>query len=408
MTSSDDSARAATAGSGQAAGDVRSGSTRRSMALMYTGFAAAGLGCALPGALLPAMLVAWRLQDRGAGLLFFTITFGSALGALTLARRLKHSVILGFTLVAIAAAGWGSTRALIGGFGFLWGLGLGMAMTGISLMYQRSGGEEAVHLVRLNLLWALGACLCPVLMTHALRASSPQSVFLAAATAFAALALAMTGIQPYARRAEPPASPRTRGAMRAGLGLGGVPASLILVTVLSTGIEASGGAWLATYAERSRDGVHGMVAAPTCLWAGLLASRVLGSIPGGERRLQQAFRGLLALVAVAALGLLIRSSAALLVSAFLLGFGLGPIYPSLLARVIRYRQTGSIFFLAGTASALMPWLTGAVSSRFASLRSGLSVLVAGALVLLVVGLRVFDPDDRDDAPKKSASLAQAG
>ena len=367
---------------------------RWSVGLLYAAFASAGAGCALPGALLPAMLVSWHLQDSRAGLLFLVIAAGSALGALAMGRRLWHSLILGCALLTLAALAWSTPQGFVVVSGFAWGVGLGMMMTSITLIRQQIEGDKTVELVRLNLLWAAGACLCPILLTHALRAGSLRGILLVFAAVFAALGVGVSAVRPGSLQASAATERRWPNAIRERLALHGAPFALIVATALSTGVEASAGAWLAAYAQRSRDGLAVMIAAPTCLWAGLLVSRALGSLPGRERKLQRSFKGLLVLAALAALGLLLPSGAALLVSAFCLGFGLGPIYPSLLAKVIGYRQNGSIFFLCGVTSALMPLLTGILSTQFASLRAGLSVLTVGALAMLLMGLRL--PETREN------------
>ena len=50
----------------------------------------------------------------------------------------------------------------------VYGFGLGLSMTSISLIRQRQSGGSGTELVRLNLLWAVGACACPSLTIRAL------------------------------------------------------------------------------------------------------------------------------------------------------------------------------------------------------------------------------------------------
>jgi MFS transporter, FHS family, glucose/mannose:H+ symporter len=73
---------------------------------------------------------------------------------------------------------------------------------------------------------------------------------------------------------------------------------------------------------------------------------------------------------------------------FLVGFGLGPVYPLLLAIALQYSEKTPIFFVAGLGSAFLPWLTGIVSSSTASLRLGLLVPVFASVWMLALGLRV--------------------
>jgi fucose permease len=73
---------------------------------------------------------------------------------------------------------------------------------------------------------------------------------------------------------------------------------------------------------------------------------------------------------------------------FLIGFGLGPAFPLLLAIALQYSENSAIFFMAGLGSAFFPWLTGEVSSAAGSLRVGLLVPLAAAVLLVTLGFRV--------------------
>ena len=70
---------------------------------LYLGFAATGVGVALPGAILPTLLLRWHLGDEGAGRLFFLAFLGSSLGAL-LTRSLRLTLAAGSFITALAAA----------------------------------------------------------------------------------------------------------------------------------------------------------------------------------------------------------------------------------------------------------------------------------------------------------------
>ncbi len=356
-----------------------------SSAVIYFGFALTGVCCALPGAVLPALLRQWQLSDSGGGTLFLLIWLGSSIGALATRGVLRTSIVAGCGSTALSAAMLAFSGPILAfPAAALYGFGLGLTMTAISLQrQQRLAHRRSVELVRLNLMWAVGAFVCPALVAHALHTGSTQAVLLVIAVLFAALLVLVLLLEETAERIN-----RQSGfSWQSWYALRRIPLPLLLCTVLVTGIEASGGAWLATYAQRAQHALLAIVAAPTCLWGGLLASRLLGSFTALERRLEQELPVLLIAVA-GSLGamLLFRSEASLLICALVLGFGLGPLYPIFLARVLVYRETGSIFFLAGIASALLPWLTGLLSAASRSLRAGLLVTLAGALLLLVCGL----------------------
>ncbi len=386
---------------------------------LYLGFAATGVGVALPGALLPALIARWRLGDEQGGRLFLMAWAGSSLGALLVRGSLPRVLACGSLAVAVAAA----ALARSGGSGVhawmaLYGLGLGMSMTSISLIRQQqasaepdvqsgfqtrirpgpaSGTQTGAEMVRLNLLWAIGACAAPSLTVGALTAGAIQPLLLALAALFCLLA-AWAAAQPRLRlRAARPdhtakteqqthhlAQPQHHARTSV---FQAVPPGLILMIFLITGIEASAGGWLATYARRGGHGVAETIAAPTCLWAGLLLSRLFWSLNPRLLASATVVRASLSLMGVASALLLTSAPAAvMLAAAFALGFGIGPTYPLLLAWALDLHRGGTIFFLAGVGSACLPWLTGLVSAERASLRTGLAVPLLGTLVMLGVAV----------------------
>lgn len=379
-----------------AAGDrVAGDGTFLSLSVLYAGFALTGLACVLPGVLLPMLLHLWGWSDRQGGQWFLMITGGSAVGPLTIGKHPRRSIALGFLLAASAAGGWCLGGTLAPGAGFVWGLGLGMAMTGISLLSQATMRDHTGALLRLNFLWALGAVICPLLAGLALRTHSVFTVLWGTASLLGLVGLAsvatLTGGGP-----SPQEQPPAHGSLVHGVlarwtsywSLRGVPLGLFAATALATGVEASAGAWLATYAERSAHTLHLTIAAPGCLWAGLLSSRALGWLGDRWLRHRSALRAFLVLVLLATGGLVLPFQRFLLLScSFFLGLGLGPLYPALLARCLMYRQTSLVFFAAGFASAVMPWATGVVSTGTGLLRVGLAVPFAGAAVLALTGWR---------------------
>jgi FHS family glucose/mannose:H+ symporter-like MFS transporter len=343
--------------------------------------AATGIGVALPGVLLPALLLRWHLQDEQGGRLFLMAWIGSSLGALLVRGSLRKSLLSGSIAVALGALGlaFSASRGADPCMA-LYGLGLGLTMTSISLIRQRQSGVSGTVLVRLNLMWAIGACACPSLTIRALRSGDIQPVLFGLACCFAALAAWML-FQPDLKT-ETTAKNSHPWAI-----FGSVPLGLILMTLLVPGIEASAGGWLATFARRGGHGIAEAVAAPSCFWAGLLLSRLFWSVCDRWRSDDWTVRASVALMGGASV-LLIASGSGLLmlVAAFCLGFGTGPTYPLLLAWTLRFQQSGAIFFLAGVGSACLPWLTGFVSAQHHSLRVGLAVPMVATLLLATMSL----------------------
>jgi FHS family glucose/mannose:H+ symporter-like MFS transporter len=351
------------------------------MAPLYAGFAATGVGVALPGAVLPVLAAQWKMNDAASGRLFLMAWIGSSIGALFVRGPLRRTLLLASFTIALAAAGLGlSTGHHAGLWMLLYGCGLGAAMTSISLIRQRQAHDVGTEFVRLNLVWAIGALAAPSLAASALAGGSVRPVFWSLAALFTLLALwsvSLPALRPDRRNhaSDPPPWRVFRA----------VPLGLIIMIALATGIEAAAGGWLATYARRDGYRLAETIAAPTCLWAGLLLSRLFWSIFSRWQRPYVTVRGSTLLMAASTLLLLTSQHGVfILLAAFGLGFGLGPTYPLLLAWALRFQRGGAIFFLAGVSSASLPWLTGVLSNAQGSLRFGLGVPCAGALLMLVL------------------------
>ena len=163
-----------------------------------------------------------------------------------------------------------------------------------------------------------------------------------------------------------------------------------LLAFLYVGIEASVGNWMSTYATRTIAWTFaGSTLAVAFFWAALLLGRaitpaMLTWLP--ERRLYRA--SVIATIAGVSLLLAAHSPLTLLLGAALTGLALAPVFPLILALFLAEiggsRNAGWVFAVAGLGGAVLSWLTGIVSSSTGSLRVGL--LVPGAAALLMLGM----------------------
>lgn len=371
-----------------------------SLLIIYLGFAATGVGMALPGSVMPVLIARGSLSDRQAGLLLFLGWLGSSLGALAVRSSRSRSLATGAFVSATGAFGmifsarWSSLVSMA-----IFGFGLGLTMTATSLLqsarYQHRRGAE---LNRLNLVWALGACICPRLAEQSLRVTSITIIFTSLALFFCVVGFSVL----LAERDEPNA-PISAAAPRFQWRLTAWPLPLVFIILLPTGIESSMGGWIAAYVQRTEHIVTTTVTAGTCFWAGLMLSRTLASTLLYLHRYERPvlFESLFAVIAGATILISANSTLAILCGVFLTGFGLGPVYPLLLAIALPYSENTLIFFIAGLGSAFLPWLTGIVSTTASSLRAGLAVPLAASVVMLLLGLvlqgmRMIEPQPRSN------------
>jgi FHS family glucose/mannose:H+ symporter-like MFS transporter len=372
-----------------------------SAVILYLGFAATGVGLALPGSVLPALLTQWSLADSQAGLLFLLGWMGSSIGALLVRGSLVWSLGRGAFLLTAACFGMAyASRWSCFPWMTLFGIGLGMTMTATSLIQaSRNAERRGVELNRMNLVWAIGATLCPTLATHSLRIANVRGIFSAVGIFFAFQLLWIAIFErDWPHQINPAATPQTPPTKRMQwkLNLRLWPLSLVILIFLPTGIESAIGGWAATYVQRTQETISTTVTAGTCFWVGVLLSRTLSSTVLLLKRSELfVLRQSLFCVALGTLLLLVTTSAfGILPAVFLIGFGLGPVYPLLLALALQYSEDSLIFFVAGVGSAFLPWLTGVVSGSTKSLHTGLFVPFAGALLMLILGLRLASRDHK--------------
>ena len=338
-------------------------------------FALTGVAVALLGAALPAMLAEWHLSDRSGGWLLLSSFGASTLGALLIYGDLQRLAAGGLLASAVAAGYISGTHKLPLQPAFcLYGLGLGITMTAISTLRSREVYAQESHLEmnRLNLFWAIGACFAPAFALRSLRLVSVSTLFRSEALALCLLSLCLLAFgrsdMRTARDADARAGPR----------LPWLPLRICGFAAAAVALETAIGGWLATYAQRVSHGAGFAEWANSAFWVGLLLSR-------GAHSLRRSSRGgsswgssptvtrlhLGAVVLAMSVLVAVPSEAVLPLAALAAGLGLGPLYPLALSIALpRYRST-PIFLATGLGAAALPWITGALSTAFGSLRAGL-------------------------------------
>jgi fucose permease len=382
---------------------------KRRKAPLYLGFAATGVALTLPGALLPVLLRRWSLGDARGGALLGCFFASATLGSLGARGRMHRAVAAGALAIAmgalaLAGAGSGAANAAYLALA-VYGAGLGLMITATGLlMSRRFPATRRVEMVRLNLVWAMGAACGPWVALHSTHVGTMflevAAFFLAAAgwawwmeggKDWSAVVAAQPGVSAQAGAEGVSRRWGTR-TMKALAGVFVVPWPLLLLLFLDTGVEASINGWLTAYAQRAGDALGTTIGAATLLWVGVLISRAIHATPWALRLPERAvLMSSLAAMAGALAMLVARPAGAVtLVAAALLGLAAGPVYPLVVTAALRRREDAGIFVIGGLGSASLPLLTGAVSAGMHSLRWGLGVpLVAavGMVVLAKAGIR---------------------
>jgi MFS transporter, FHS family, glucose/mannose:H+ symporter len=362
---------------------------------MVIGFVLTGTGTVLLGCILPTLIAKWHLDDGRAGSLFAAQFAGSALGAGLVSHDYFKSIVRGYALLTASslALAW-FNRSPHSWLFLSFGLGLGLTMTATSMLAGRlSPGKRGAVLSSLNACWCLGAVLCPGIVSWWVERWPVATLFLAFGFTAATVLVVAGNVTPGLATGETTASAK---------GQGGSPLLLIaafaLVGFLYVGVEASVSSWMMVYVRRLAV-AHDVLApaAVSCFWIALLCGRAIATAVLRWISEEQLLNISLPGACIAVLFLIIdRSPLASIFAAIASGLLLGPIYPLCLAKILALAndspRTKWGFGICGLGGALLPWLTGKVSTHHGSLSMGLIIpLAALALMILVQMLATQRP-----------------
>lgn len=358
-------------------------STRRTLGTLHPVFALTGVIHAIGGALLPSLARTFHLTDSQSGLLFFLYFAGSSIGALLCRRSYARTMAIGFVAAAVlctavASAPWPSLLLVF----FLLGVSVGVPMSAVSLFVGRNFAEHCAPLLTfLNFSWSAGALLAPLfagwlLLHHSYRAAYMLLAVAALVAALACLLSLRDAPEP------PPIKERNKHA--------GLPfiAAFAVAAFLQVGVENTAAAWLPTYALRTAATTVAFAATISSLyWIGFLAARGVAALV--LLRVQPTYVVRIAIVLALAAALLLVLAPAHPVrgfAMFLLGIGLAPVYPLVvagsLARVQHTSHSRWVLASAGFGGSVLPWLAGTISAHTGSLPAGIFAIPAALLLML--------------------------
>jgi fucose permease len=347
------------------------------------------------GPLLPTLAARWTLNDVRSGNLFLAQYVGSIGGMLVsglLVRRHGYRLTLllgallmtsGVTMLASADLWLGFVAIVTLGFGY------GLTTPTANLFISNSNPENrASALTLLNSTWGVGAMSSPLLVGVAERTHQVSLFFYALTASLGLLAVTLGTVRFLADETRLSLPRSSEHKTHVDWAFAALIGSIFFIYV---GTETAVGGWIASYAKRIAPQSASMWAMmPSFFYGTLLAGRALA--PLMLRTIREvtialagtvmAFLGVVALLGSHSIGMLILGSS-------LAGLGLSAVYPikvSLLPRWFHERATfvgGFMFALGNLGGGTVPWLVGALSSRFSDLRTGFVVPLLGAASLIV-------------------------
>jgi fucose permease len=364
----------------------------RTLLPVFLYFLAAGIATVMLGPVLPALIQRWHLQDAQAGTLFTASFAGQFCGAWFATRNLRASVLYGSAITAAgcAAMAWvGFVPAHIALFCV--GLGLGAGLTAGNVIAGTAVPASRARLIAmLNVAWGLGAIACPILVR--LCSGTVHRFFFAAALLLAITSLISIAIPPT--QSEQQSASHTQPD-RARLPLS--PLALFVfgaAMLLYVGVENSLGGWLPSYAIRTNPALHAS-SISLFFWIAELSGRTLVTMLMtllGEARLYRVCLALLILTQIVLCAIAHISASSVITLTVLAALSLAPLYPLilsfLLARTGNHAKLGALFAIASLGGAILPWLTGILSTQFHGLRAGLVVPTVGAALLLFLSATI--------------------
>ena len=383
--------------------------------LSYAAFVLVGISAGVSGVLLPAQMASYGVDRAAIGITFFTSSAGFVLAGISTGALISRCGVR----IALAAGGGSyllaglylATRPPFPAFvlaQLVTGYGTGVLESALNVYLAALPGA-ATLLNRLHAFFGAGALLGPVLAAWILSFASWPVVWLVLAAACAPLVAGFLVAYPGPGQDAPAPGaqvPRPGRMLAAALRDRGVQLGAAMLA-LYVGLELSVGIWGFSYLVQTRALAHSLAGYTISgYWLGLTLGRFLisplaaraGLSTGGL--LYACLGGVTAAVTLAWLSPALLASVAL----GLLGFFLGPIFPTTVAiapRLTQGRLVPTAIGVLNAASviggAALPWLAGTVAQN-----TGMWVLLPFAMALAMAQFAVWRPiasrlsvDERD-------------
>jgi fucose permease len=383
---------------------------RRAVLVSYVAFVLVGVSAGVSGVLLPSQMASYGVDRATIGISFFTSSAGFFLAGMSTGALISRLGVRG------ALAAGGGAYALAGLYvasrppfavfllvQLVAGYGTGVLESGLNVYLAALPGATTL-LNRLHAFFGVGALLGPPLAAWILGFASWTVVWLVLALASAGLAAAFRLAFPGPAFAAPaPAAPADTetdpetggGATGAALRDRGVQLGSAMLTVY-VGLELSVGNWGFSYLSQARslpESVAGYTVSG--YWLGLTLGRFLISPLAarlGATTAGMMYACLAGITAAATLAWLLPSAPAC-VALGLLGFFLGPVFPTTMAIAPRLTRAWLVPAGIGVMNAAsviggsaLPWLAGAIAQN-----AGMTALLPFAVALALAQFAVWRP-----------------
>jgi fucose permease len=383
--------------------------------LSYATFVLIGIGSGGGGVLLLAQMSDYGVDRTTIGTTFFTVSAGYVLGGFA-AGWLVHRLGIRVALTAgsglfVLAGLYLAIRPPFAAFVLVQlviGLGLGVLESALNAFLAGLPGATT-RLNRLHAFFGVGALIGPVLASRIVAVASWRAVWLVMALACVPLTagflVAYRGIAPgeWAGAADAGAAPVSapsdvaeRGLLRAALAEPGVLLGAAMLAVYC-GLEVGVGNWGFSYLVQGRSMSAALAGyAVSGYWLGLTVGRFLISpvaVKAGVTTAGMVYGCLAGIAAATAVAWLSPAATVTCAALVLLGFFLGPVFPTTMAIASQLAPArlvptaiGIMNSVAVVGASALPWVAGAIAQG-----SGIWTLLPYALALALLQFAVWRP-----------------
>ncbi|MGI5268040.1 MFS transporter [Nonomuraea sp. CA-218870] len=372
---------------------------RGSVLLSYAIFILVGVTGGVSGVLLPAQIADYGVDMAAIGVIFFTFSAGyllagSGSGAMVRRWGTRSALLAGGGAYVLSALIMGLRPSFAGFVAVQVLAGYGMGLLEAVLNTYLAGLPSATALLnRLHAFFGVGALLGPLLATWMLTFAPWNGVWLVLAAAFVPLAVGTRFAYPreVSAHADGPASGGLLGTALRSLSV--VLACVFLVVYV--GLETAVGNWGFTFlVDEHAQAATAAGAMMSGYWLGLTAGRFLISPVAarlGWSTTAMAYACLAGVVASVALIWTAPGGAVAGAGLALLGFFLGPVFPTAMAVVPHLTEARLVPTAIGVMNGmsvfgggLLPWLAGAVAES-----AGVWTLVPFSMTLALLQLAIW-------------------